>query len=177
MRFTGTIEAKADAKGRVFFPAMFRKVLASAGEEQLVLSRDAFQPCLVLYPRSVWDEQLDSLRAGLSRWNARQQMIMREFVCDVETVTLDGGVEFVHPTGHSAGNLFAFVGPLYAPFLITNAPEDNRRMVHVSANHLLQHMALVIIAAARHKSALHPFRIAFTPEAPQFLRVWKFPRA
>ena len=44
MRFTGTIEAKADAKGRVFFPAMFRKVLASAGEEQLVLSRDAFQP-------------------------------------------------------------------------------------------------------------------------------------
>ena len=71
MRFTGTIEAKADAKGRVFFPAMFRKVLASAGEEQLVLSRDAFQPCLVLYPRSVWDEQLDSLRAGLSRWNAR----------------------------------------------------------------------------------------------------------
>ena len=60
MRFTGTIEAKADAKGRVFFPAMFRKVLASADEEQLVLSRDAFQPCLVLYPRSVWDEQLDS---------------------------------------------------------------------------------------------------------------------
>ena len=42
MRFTGTIEAEADAKGRVFFPAMFRKVLASAGEEQLVLSRDAF---------------------------------------------------------------------------------------------------------------------------------------
>lgn len=97
MRFTGTIEAKADAKGRVFFPAMFRKVLASAGEEQLVLSRDAFQPCLVLYPRSVWDEQLDSLRAGLSRWNARQQMIMREFVCDVETVTLDGGEGFSYP--------------------------------------------------------------------------------
>ena len=97
MRFTGTIEAKADAKGRVFFPAMFRKVLASAGEEQLVLSRDAFQPCLVLYPRSVWDEQLDSLRAGLSRWNARQQMIMREFVCDVETVTLDGGGRFLIP--------------------------------------------------------------------------------
>ena len=72
MRFTGTIEAKADAKGRVFFPAMFRKVLASAGEEQLVLSRDAFQPCLVLYPRSVWDEQL-------------------------ETVTLDGGGRFLIP--------------------------------------------------------------------------------
>ena len=97
MRFTGTIEAKADTKGRVFFPAAFRKVLAAAGEEQLVLSHDAFQPCLVLYPWSVWNEQLDTLRAGLSRWNARQQMIMREFVCGVETVTLDGGGRFLIP--------------------------------------------------------------------------------
>ena len=65
------------------------------------------------------------------------------------------GIEFVHPTGHSAGNLFAFVGPLYAPFLITNAPEDNRRMVHVSANHLLQYMAFVIIAAKQTRFSNH----------------------
>ncbi len=102
MRFTGTIEAKADTKGRVFFPAAFRKVLAAEGEEQLVLSHDAFQPCLVLYPRSVWNEQLDTLRAGLSRWNARQQMIMREFVCGVETVTLDGGGRFLIPKRYAA---------------------------------------------------------------------------
>lgn len=102
MRFTGTIEAKSDTKGRVFFPAAFRKVLAAAGEEHLVLSRDAFQPCLVLYPRSVWNEQLDILRAGLSRWNARQQMVLREFVCGVETVTLDGGGRFLIPKRYAA---------------------------------------------------------------------------
>ena len=37
MRFLGNIEAKTDAKGRVFLPAVFRKQLQTAGEEQLVL--------------------------------------------------------------------------------------------------------------------------------------------
>lgn len=102
MRFTGTIEAKADAKGRVFFPAAFRKVLAAAGEEQLVLSRDVFQPCLVVYPWSVWNEQLDALRAGLNRWNSRQRMLMREFVKNVEVATLDSGGRLLIPKRYAA---------------------------------------------------------------------------
>lgn len=97
MRFTGTIEAKADSKGRVFFPAAFRKVLAGAGEEQLVLTRDAFQQCLVVYPWSVWNARLDELRSGLSLWNARHRSILRQFVSDVETVSLDGGGRFLIP--------------------------------------------------------------------------------
>ena len=43
MRFLGNIEAKIDAKGRVFLPATFRKVLQAAGEESLVLRKDVFQ--------------------------------------------------------------------------------------------------------------------------------------
>ena len=71
MRFLGNIEAKTDAKGRVFLPSVFRKVLQSSGEEKLVMRKDVFQPCLVLYPESVWNEQMDTLRQRLSRWNAR----------------------------------------------------------------------------------------------------------
>ena len=63
MRFLGTIDSKTDAKGRVFLPASFRKVLSTAGAERLVLRKDIFQPCLVLYPESVWNQMLDSLRA------------------------------------------------------------------------------------------------------------------
>ena len=37
MRFLGNIEAKIDAKGRVFLPATFRKVLQAAGVGQQVL--------------------------------------------------------------------------------------------------------------------------------------------
>ena len=73
MRFLGNIEAKIDVKGRVFFPALFRKELQKAGEERMVMRKDVFQSCLVLYPESVWNEQLDHLRARLSRWNARSR--------------------------------------------------------------------------------------------------------
>ena len=65
MRFLGTIEAKTDQKGRSFLPAAFRKQLQTAGEEDMILRKDVFQPCLVLYPQSVWNEQMDSLRSRL----------------------------------------------------------------------------------------------------------------
>ena len=97
MRFIGNIEAKTDSKGRAFLPVVFRKVLQTAGEERLVLRKDIFQPCLVLYPESVWNEQLDTLRNRLSRWNARQQQVFRQFVSDVEILTLDGNGRFLIP--------------------------------------------------------------------------------
>lgn len=97
MRFIGNIEAKTDSKGRAFLPAVFRKVLQASGEERLVLRKDIFQPCLVLYPESVWNEQLDTLRSRLSRWNSRQQQIFRQFVSDVEILTLDGNGRFLIP--------------------------------------------------------------------------------
>lgn len=97
MRFLGNIEAKTDAKGRVFLPAVFRKVLQTSGEENIVLRKDVFQPCLVLYPESVWNTQMDLLRSRLSRWNAAHQQIFRQFVSDVEIVTLDGNGRFLIP--------------------------------------------------------------------------------
>lgn len=95
MRFLGNIEAKIDAKGRVFLPSALRKVLQRAGEENLVLRKDVFQECLVLYPESVWNEQMDLMRARLSRWNAQHQKVFRQFVSDVELVTLDGNGRFL----------------------------------------------------------------------------------
>lgn len=95
MRFLGNIEAKIDAKGRVFLPSVFRRVLQQAGDENLVLRKDVFQKCLVLYPESVWNEQMDIMRARLSRWNSQHQLILRQFVSDVELITLDGNGRFL----------------------------------------------------------------------------------
>ena len=97
MRFLGNIEAKTDAKGRAFLPAVFRKVLQTAGEESLVMRKDVFQPCLVLYPESVWNEQMDLLRKSLNRWRKDHQEIYRQFVSDVEVITLDGNGRFLIP--------------------------------------------------------------------------------
>lgn len=97
MRFLGNIEARTDTKGRAFLPAAFRNVLQAAGEEHLVLRKDVFQQCLVLYPESVWNEQMDALRARLSRWNPTHQQIFRQFVSDVEMVTLDSSGRLLMP--------------------------------------------------------------------------------
>ena len=90
MRFLGNIEARVDAKGRVFLPATFRKVLQSESGEQLVLRKDVHENCLVLYPESVWLEQMDFMRSKLNRWNREQQNIFRQFVSEVENISLDG---------------------------------------------------------------------------------------
>jgi MraZ protein len=97
MRFLGNIEAKIDVKGRAFLPATFRKVLQAGGEERLVLRKDVFQACLVLYPESVWNEQMDLLRSRLNRWNRQEQQVFRQFVSEVELVTLDGNGRFLIP--------------------------------------------------------------------------------
>lgn len=89
MRFLGNIEAKIDAKGRVFLPAAFRKVMQSSGETDVVVRKDVFQDCLVVYPESVWNEQVDALRSRLNRWNKQHQQIYRQFVSDVEVISLD----------------------------------------------------------------------------------------
>ena len=97
MRFLGNIEAKTDAKGRAFLPAAFRKVLQLNSEERLVMRKDVFQPCLVLYPESVWNEQMDQMRARLNRWNRQHQQVFRQFVSEVELLTLDGNGRFLIP--------------------------------------------------------------------------------
>ncbi|NPD92587.1 division/cell wall cluster transcriptional repressor MraZ [Xylanibacter muris] len=97
MRFLGNIEARTDNKGRAFLPAQFRKILQCNGEERLVLRKDVFQPCLVLYPESVWNMQLDTLRKRLSPWNKPHQQVFRQFISDVEPLSIDGNGRFLIP--------------------------------------------------------------------------------
>ena len=97
MRFLGNIEAKVDAKGRAFLPAVFRKILQGGGEERLVMRKDVFQQCLVLYPETVWNAQMDEMRERLNRWNRQHQQVFRQFVSEVELLTLDGNGRFLIP--------------------------------------------------------------------------------
>lgn len=97
VQFLGNIEAKTDSKGRVFLPAVFRKQLQTAAEEKLVLRKDVYQPCLVLYPESVWFATQAQLRNRLNRWNAHQQAIFRQFVSDAEVVIPDGNGRILLP--------------------------------------------------------------------------------
>lgn len=97
IRFLGNIEAKADTKGRVFIPAIFRKQLQAASEERLIMRKDVFQDCLTLYPEGVWNEELNELRSRLNKWNNKHQLIFRQFVSDVEVVTPDSNGRILIP--------------------------------------------------------------------------------
>lgn len=96
MRFTGTIEAKLDVKGRVFLPSEFRRQMGGL-EQRLVLKRDVYQPCLVVYPYEVWSAEVGQLRERLNRWNPRHAMVLRQFMADAVLFTLDANGRFILP--------------------------------------------------------------------------------
>lgn len=97
MRFIGNIEAKTDSKGRVFLPACFRRILQAGGCDKVMLRKDVYQDCLVIYPEESWNEQLNLLRSRLDKWNAKHQMIFRQFVADVEELNIDSNGRILLP--------------------------------------------------------------------------------
>ena len=97
MRFIGNTEAKTDSKGRVFLPACFRRILQQGGCDKVMLRKDVYQDCLVIYPEESWNEQLNLLRSRLDKWNAKHQMIFRQFVADVEELSIDSNGRILLP--------------------------------------------------------------------------------
>lgn len=97
MRFTGNIDAKVDEKGRVFVPSSFRKVLQKNEDNSLVLRRDVFQHCLILYPQEIWDAQVDAVSARTNMFDRRGREALRRFVAGAEVVTLDSGGRILIP--------------------------------------------------------------------------------
>ncbi len=111
MLFTGNFDGKLDKKNRVFVPARFRRILArdyaggTAADENatdepstvLFARRDVFRNCLVLYPESVWENELSLLRSRLNKWNPQEQDVYRQFLLGAETVEMDSSGRILIP--------------------------------------------------------------------------------
>ena len=97
MRFTGNIDARTDEKGRVFIPATFRKQLQAADLSALVLRRDIFQQCLVLYPENVWDEMVETIARRTNPFDNNGRAAMRGFVAGAERIGIDGNGRILIP--------------------------------------------------------------------------------
>lgn len=90
MEFYGDYAAKTDAKGRVFLPAAFRRVLETEGCcQRFVLRADLFQQCLQLYPEELWKQRVRQLHAGMNPWNGNHQALLRSYMSGIEIVELD----------------------------------------------------------------------------------------
>lgn len=93
--FIGEYQAKADAKGRVVFPAPFRKQLAGEGQEEFVINR-GFEACLVLYPKKEWDVISKRINA-LNPFKAENRNFIRLFNNGATLVALDAAGRILLP--------------------------------------------------------------------------------
>lgn len=93
-RFSSKYEAKIDNKGRIFVPAVYRRMLESAGETTLYLriETDNQYKCKYarLYPASEWEKIDAELVSKLNiTWNKDDQRLYRQFMSSVEQLELD----------------------------------------------------------------------------------------
>ncbi len=87
--FIGTYEAKTDAKGRVFVPAVYRRILFGSEKNRLVMRKDADNDCLVIYPESVWEKKIEHLMSQLDEWDSDDQLLLMQFVSEAEWLDID----------------------------------------------------------------------------------------
>lgn len=93
--FIGEYTGKLDAKGRVMFPAPFRKQLGGEGQEEFVINR-GFEECLVLYPKKEWDAISKKINA-LNPFKAENRQFIRLFNNGATLITLDAAGRLLIP--------------------------------------------------------------------------------
>jgi MraZ protein len=73
----GEYECKLDEKGRFLLPSALLKQLPEDQREEFVLNR-GLDPCLVLYPMSVWREELRKIHSK-NQYVAKNRAFARKF--------------------------------------------------------------------------------------------------
>jgi len=113
--FIGKYDVKADAKGRVFIPSGYRRLLPESDRERVVMRRDPHSDCLVIYPAGVWNAKMQELKDALDEWNPEDQLLLMQYVSEAEWLEIDSQgrvlisrkhMEYLHP----ANGEMIFVG-------------------------------------------------------------------
>ena len=87
--FVGNIDGRLDEKGRIFVPAIYRRILADSASKRIVMRRDTDNECLMFYPEEVWNEKVEQLRQALDEWDPEDQLILMQFMADAEYMEMD----------------------------------------------------------------------------------------
>jgi len=87
--FIGKYEAKVDAKGRIFVPAAYRKLLGDIEKDRIVMRKEEENNCLIFYPEAVWNQKIEYLKSKLDEWNSIDELLLMQFVADAEWLDID----------------------------------------------------------------------------------------
>lgn len=88
LNLIGEFDCRLDAKGRLVLPAVLRKQLGKEADSGFVMNRDVHDPCLVLYPNSVWEETARKMRR-LNRFVKANAEFIRRFNAGATPVVPD----------------------------------------------------------------------------------------
>ena len=89
-----TYECKADAKGRVMFPAALKKQLIIA--EGFVIKRSVFNECLEIHPMREWNEVISHVNK-LNRFVKKNNDFIRSYMAGLKVIELDSSGRFLIP--------------------------------------------------------------------------------
>lgn len=88
LKLLGEYPCKLDNKGRLLFPAKLRKSLEEVIHQGLVINRDIYTKCLVIYPQPTWEK----MAAKLDRMNPNNRKhadFIRHFLNGATELELD----------------------------------------------------------------------------------------
>ena len=88
-KFRGVSNLSLDAKGRIVLPARYREGLPEICQNQLVITIDTDQPCLLIYPLPAW-ELIEEKIEALPSFNPTTRRIQRLLIGHATEVEVDG---------------------------------------------------------------------------------------
>lgn len=100
----GTYECKADAKGRVMFPAALKKQLKNVLGDGFVIKRSVFNKCLEIHPMSEWEKVVGQVNK-LNRFVKKNNDFIRSYMSGLKVVEVDSAGRFLIPK-----DLYLFAG-------------------------------------------------------------------
>ena len=95
--FIGDYTVRLDSKGRLSFPAAFKKQIREAVQEGFVLKRDVFEHCLIMYPMEEWEKQNKIIRTRTNPYNKEHARFLRMFFSGTAEVSLDANNRMLIP--------------------------------------------------------------------------------
>ena len=94
--FRGDNAISLDAKGRVAMPSRYRDELVSRCAGQLIVTIDAIDPCLCVYPLSEW-ELIEAKLRELASFREENRRLQRLLIGNAVDLELDASGRFLVP--------------------------------------------------------------------------------
>ena len=97
--FRGISQASIDVKGRLGLPSRFREAISGTGADNLVVSIDVQDRCLLVYPTHEWELVQRKLEA-LSNVSQKNRILQRLLIGHATDVEIDKSGRILLPSIH-----------------------------------------------------------------------------